>query len=154
MASGMAGLLQHLADEFRFAVVAEESGTRRTRTLRGTWQPRRIQRLMQDYLGADGQQFELAWSQLPPNLPHAVELSLVRTSEWELFPSSLTFYQFKVIDQRTMARPVVMIEFQDPKALGTVADDQFVLRSENLEATDLTYQYLSKLRPEDDSAIR
>lgn len=154
MASGMAGLLQHLADEFRFAVVAEESDTRRTRTLRGTWQPRRIQRLMQGYLGGDGQQPELAWSQLPPNLPHAVELSLVRTSEWELFPSRLTFYQFKAIEQRTVARPVVVIEFQNPKAIGTISDDQFVLRSEHLEATDLTYQYLSKLRPEDDNAIR
>lgn len=154
MASGMAGLLQHLADEFRFAIVAEETDTQRTRVLRGTWQPSRIQSLMQDYLGSEGNQPDLAWSQLPPNLPHAVELSLVRTSEWELFPSRLTFYQFKTISERTLARPVVVIEFQDPKALGTVSDDQFVLRSENLEATDLTYQYLSKLRPEDEHAIR
>ena len=154
MASGMAGLLQHLADEFRFAIVAEEKNAQRTRVLRGTWQPSRIQSLMQGYLKTDRQQPDLAWSQLPPNLPHAVELSLVRTTEWELFPSRLTFYQFQKIDERTTAIPVVVIEFQDPKAIGTVSDDQFVLRSENLEATDLTQQYLSKLRPEDDSEIR
>ena len=154
MASGMAGLLQHLADEFRFAIVAEETGVQRSRVLRGTWTPSRIRSLMEGYLGAEQPPAELEWSQLPPTLPHAVELSLVRTSEWELFPARLTFYQFQTIDERTMAHPVVAIEFHNPKTIGSVSDDRFVFHSENLEATDLTQQYLSKLRPDPDSALR
>ena len=155
MASGMAGLLQHLADEFRFAIVEEQSaaGTK-TRVLRGTWLPSRLQSLLQNHLSPDQQDAGLAWSQLPPNLPHAVEVTLARTSAWELFPSQLKFYQFKTRDDLTLAQPVVVIQFQHPKTVGAVSDDQFVLQSENLEATDLTQQYLSKLRPSDDSTIR
>lgn len=154
MASGMAGLMQHLADEFRFTIVAEETGAERTRVLRGTWQPSRLQSLIEDHLGPDKLSDGLSWSLLPPNLPHAVELSLIRASEWELFPSRLTFYQFKSVEDRTMAQPVVVMEFQNPTTIQSVSDDQFVLRSENLEATDLTQQYLSKLRPDPDSSLR
>jgi len=154
MASGMAGLLQHLADEFRFSIVSEEAGAERTRVLRGTWQPSRLQGLIEDHLGPEQKQAALSWSQLPSNLPHAVELSLVRASEWELFPSRLTFYQFQNVDDLTTAQPVVVIEFQNPKAMHSVSEDQFVFHSEDLEATDLTQQYLSKLRPDSDSSLR
>ena len=154
MASGMAGLLQHLADDFRFAIIAEETTAGRSRLLRGTWQPSRVQSLVELNSDSGNQQADLSWSHLPPNLPHAVELSLDRNSEWELFPSRLTFYQFRVIDKRTMADPVVVIEFQNPRAMGSISDDQFVFRSENLEATDLTQQYLSRLRPGPQDALR
>ena len=53
-----------------------------------------------------------------------------------------------------MADPVVVIEFQNPRAMGSISDDQFVFRSENLEATDLTQQYLSRLRPGPQDALR
>ncbi len=155
MASGMAGLLQHLADEFRFAIVEESNtATGSVRLLRGTWQPSRLQNLLRDHLTSEQLDAGLAWSQLPPNLPHAVEVTLVRTSAWELFPSQLTFYQFQNRNDRTMAQPIVTIQFQNPRAVDAVSADQFVLRSENLEATDLTQQYLSKLRPNDDSRLR
>lgn len=159
MASGMAGLLQHLADEFRFAIVEESNAAAgNTRLLRGTWQPSRLQNLLRDHLTPEQLNAGLAWSQLPPNLPHAVEVTLARASasawEWELFPSQLTFYQFQNRDDRTMAHPIVTIQFQCPETGDAISADQFVLRSENLEATDLTQQYLSKLRPSDDSTLR
>ena len=155
ISSGMAGLLQHLADEFRFAIVDESNGpSGTTRLLRGVWHPNRLQNLLRDHLSTDQLKAGLAWSKLPPNLPHAVEVTLVRVSAWELFPSQLTFYQFQKNDDRTIAQPIVSIQFQRPGTVTGVSDDQFVLHSENLEATDLTQQYLSKLRPDEDSTLR
>lgn len=159
MSSGMAGLLQHLADEFRFAIVSEtEHPSGRVRLLRGTWHPSRLQNLLRDQLSPEQIDAGLAWSQLPPNLPHAVEVSLVRTSSrestWELYPAQLTFYQFRSHKDRTLAQPVVVIQFEQPEEVLDVPADQFVLRSENLEATDLTQQYLSKLRPSDANSLR
>jgi hypothetical protein len=155
MSSGMAGLLQHLADEFRFAVVADsEAPSTTSKVLRGTWRPSRLQRLLRDHLSPEQLDAGLAWSHLPPNLPHAVEVTLISSAALDLFPSQLVFYQFQPDNDRTIAKPVVIIQFQQPATLETVSDDQFVLRSDNLEATDLTQQYLSKLRPDEDHSLR
>ena len=155
MASGVAGLLQHLADEFRFAIVDQpESSRGNTRLLRGTWNPRRLHNMLRDRLSPEQLEAGLAWSQLPPNLPHAVEVTLEKTSAWDLFPSQIRFYQFQTHDDRTMAHPIVVIQYQPPRPIDTVSQDQFVFHSDNLEATDLTQQYLSRLRPSVDEQLR
>ena len=156
MTGGVAGLLKQLSEQFEFTSIATDptvSANQNVHTLRGTWKPPQLHRLLQNHPDSDNQRAK-TWDQLPANLPHAVEIVLAETELAGLFPKRVIFYQFTTKRRVTKARPIVAFQFADPRPIPNHSPDLFVMKSDDLEATDVTQQYLSRLQANESNALR
>ncbi|MFT5301432.1 MAG: hypothetical protein ACI87E_001488 [Mariniblastus sp.] len=169
---GIASLFQHLASAFNFG--PPEFGNDSTVTLRGSWDENVLRRI----LGSGSIAFEPRdspfnasdWSQVPAQLPHAVELIFERHPQFGYFPKQISFLKFELPGRKRIPRnkkvksspdgaglpgpiPTVTLAFSATQSLTVdsnsptgITDRFFVIDSSNLESVDLTDEYIARIR--------
>ena len=142
---GISSLFQHLASAFNFG--ASEQTDRSTIVLRGSWDQNSLQSVLFNPLNGESQLQPLVrWEKVPRQLPHAVELVLEKNSEFDYFPSKITFLKFvKQKDNQYDLDPIVTLLLSEPQPLGAVSDRFFVIDSSNLKPTDATDGYIARI---------
>jgi hypothetical protein len=142
---GISSLFQHLASAFNFG--ASEQTDDSAIVLRGSWDQNSLQSVLFNPLdGESRSQPQIRWEDVPKQLPHAVELVLQKNSEFDYFPSKITFLQFvKQKDDQYKLDPVVTLLLSEPQPLGAVSDRFFVIDSSNLKPTDATDGYIARI---------
>jgi hypothetical protein len=142
---GISSLFQHLASAFNFG--SSEQTDDSTVVLRGSWDQSSLQTVLFDPLNGESKLgSSIDWEEVPPQLPHAVELVLKQNADFLYFPTKITFLQFaKQQDDQYVLNPVVTLLLSDPQPLGAVADRFFVIDSSNLTPIDTTDGYIARI---------
>lgn len=144
------GLIDHLRLSFDFFMVPQQADKQADqRLLRGIWKAAPLQRLISDLFDAETIQNGVAWNELPRQLPHAVELSLQQQDDGSWFPRDIVFYHFQTLSRSSLAEPIVAIGYSERVLKPDLPADLFVMNAVELEASDVTPQYLSRLRGQD-----
>lgn len=142
---GVSSLFQHLASAFNFGACDRPDET--TVVLRGSWAANSLRSVAIGPLNDGGDPGgEIRWEKIPPQLPHAVELSLQQNSDLSYFPARITFLKFILQkDNRYLLQPCVTLLMSPPQPLGMVDDGFFVIDSANLDSIDATDRYLARI---------
>jgi len=87
----------------------------------------------------------IQWNQVPPHIPHAIEMVLTRGANQIYFPSQISYLRFGMKDQQATIEPSVSMTFSTPEILSNFAEDFFVIDSSNLKPTDATDRYIARI---------
>ena len=153
---GLTSLLDHLARSFDFNTPQKtQIDGIPMLTIRGQWRLGRLQQLLQGQVNLDGAQSTVRWDQLPPQLPHAVEIILGNDEFMPLFPYQIVFYQYQPDGQ---ARPLVSMEMYEVDKVESIDPSLFTVNSNNIDSSiNATsryenqiefYQHMAKLNRE------
>lgn len=142
---GLSSLFQHLASAFNFG--AADVGDDSSVVIRGSWDPSSLRSVATIPL-QDENEFNLPirWEDIPEQLPHAVEITLEKNSEFRYFPAKIAFLKFAEQKKGHYdVQPIVVFTFSDPQSLGNISDRMFVIDSSNLESIDATDRYIARI---------
>ncbi|MEL7499913.1 MAG: hypothetical protein AAFN77_20080 [Planctomycetota bacterium] len=150
----LSSLYQHLASAFNFGNPQQMPNGELV--VRGSWNQLALKRLLTEdqMVRVFGEQqakenpTKTKWDAIPPQLPHGIELVLAPSSLTSYFPRKISFVRFQINEEskRTVATPVVQVSFSRPMEIGDVHDRMFVIDSKNVESTDVTENYIARVR--------
>lgn len=136
---GLSSLWQHLGSAF--ALGPPQRVGKDLIVIRGSWKPTALARVL-------GQNQQVRWGDIPPQLPHAVELTLRRNDLVGQAPVQISYARFELDseDQPIGVVPTLIVSFSTPQPLTTLDDQLFVMNSEGVPLTDTTDQYIARIQ--------
>ena len=143
---GIASLLQHLASGFNFGPPEALDPNSNRILIRGSWDENALRGIVSDLDNNIKLGSPIQWDQVPKHMPHAIEMVLVRSSNQAYFPHQISFLRFGVKDHQATIEPSVSMTFSPPEPLSNLADGFFVIDSSNLEPTDATDRYITRIK--------
>ena len=145
MGGGIGNAISHYADAFDFRQVPSSLETQieggSVITFRGIWKADVLLNLLHAGEPAESRPKSVVWSNVPRQIPHAIELTFVANAGQPVVPKGISFYQFHSEDKVSMAREMVRIELLPFEFKDSLPDDLFTLESTDFEATDMTGVY-------------
>ncbi len=141
---GLTGLLEHLAKSFEFNSPRKlEIGGIPMVSIRGQWRRGRLQQLLQGQINLGDNDTQIEWGQLPPQLPHAVEIILGNDEFAPLFPYRMIFHQYENDGQ---AKPLVSMEMYEVEKVERMDVSLFsVQQGEFASTVDATSRFENQL---------
>ncbi len=142
---GIASLFQHLASAFNFGEI--EYGDDSSVTLRGSWDDAALRQIVGVENDPDNpvEGRTSRWSQVPGQLPHAVELVFRHDKDLDYFPRRIKFLRVEASSQDTKLSPMVVLEFSVPRPLPGSSSRYFVVEATDLDSVDMTQQYIARI---------
>lgn len=145
----LAGFYSQLINAFNFgSPTLKDDGTV---VIRGCWKQDRLARLLPqlvDETAKKDQQLpsNIDWSQLPPQLPHGVQLVFRPSKVVAYFPAQFSFVQFESDNHESLTTKVMLeIQWNRPQTIAAMNDRMFVIDSRNIESNDVTDHYLARI---------
>ena len=148
MGGGMGEAVSHYADAFDFRAVApvvEVPSATNVMTFRGIWKPEMLLHLINAGTSVEDRPKKVVWSNVPRQLPHAIELTFAITAGQTAVPKQISFFKFQTEKKNSSAKEMVRIEFSPFEFQNGLPDDLFTLESTDFEAVDMTRNYNSKI---------
>ena len=148
MGGGMGQAISHYAQAFDFRPVAssvEVSSSTNVMTFRGIWKAEKLLHLIYAGTPVEDRPDKVVWSDVPRQLPHAIEISFAITAGQASVPKQISFFQFQTEKERSSAKEMVRIEFSPFEFQTSLPDELFTLESTDFEAVDMTRTYNTRI---------
>ena len=148
MGGGMSQAISHYTDAFDFrsvAPVADAPSAANLMTFRGIWKAETLLHLVNAGTPAEKRPTKVVWSDVPRQLPHAIELTFAITAGQTAVPKQISFFKFQTDKKKSSAKEMMRIEFSPFEFQNGLPDELFTLESTDFEAVDVTKNYNLKI---------
>ena len=141
----VSSLMQNLSQWFDFeAPVQTELGGISMLAIKGRWKPQVLKAFISDLVDVKFLEPNINWSEIPPQIPHSVEVTLGNDQFLPLFPYRIVFRQN---GETTHAddRRVLQLELFEVGKLNQLSDQIFNIDSEDIQPVDTTERYVQRI---------
>ena len=148
MGGGMGKSISHYAEAFDFRAVAsvnDAPSAVNVMTFRGIWKAETLLQLIHAGKPLKDRPKKVVWSDVPRQLPHAIELTFETIAGRPAVPKQISFFQFKSEKTHSSAKEMVRIAFSPFEFQNDFPDELFTLESTDFEAVDVTRDYHAKI---------
>lgn len=149
---GLASLLQQFRQSFNFGAPKTTAGASGSQTvLRGCWNETSLRHALGNQahlvIPVDGKlrsRNRIRWQNIPPQLPHGIEIVFADDDLIGQFPLRIRYVRF-VANEETgglHTSTLMSIDFSAPTPINSLVENMFVIRSSDIESVDTTDEYL------------
>jgi hypothetical protein len=142
----VSSLMQNLAQWFDFETPSQtELGGISMLRVKGQWKPQILKSFISDLVDDKLLEPEINWGEVPPQIPHAVEITLGNDQFLPLFPYRIVFLQYGDNPQAG-DRQVMQLELFEVGKLNQLAENAFNIDSEDTQPVDTTERYVQRIQ--------
>lgn len=148
MGGGIGEAIAHYADAFDFRAVSETLELQAKQDLiilRGIWKAETLLHLIHAHAQLRKRPTKVVWSEVPRQLPHAIELTFTTAAGESATPKQISFFQFESDENISAAKEMLRVEFSPLEFRNGLPDELFTLESTDFEAVDVTKIYNAKI---------
>ena len=142
----VSSLMQNLSRWFDFdAPVQTELGGIAMLSVKGHWKPQVLKAFVGDLIDAKFLEPKINWNEIPPQIPHSVEVTLGNDQFLPLFPYRIVFLQHGT-NTHPDDRQVLQLELFEVGKLNQLSDQVFNIDSEDAQPIDTTERYVQRIQ--------